>query len=118
MLPYSTLPNTTHQLSPEEKNLPLTQCFNSEAVNFYFMSRSSGTFTLQGHFLPHTSIHPLTTHPQTPSSSHNLAEPVCVKIFLVNIELPEDYKVQIPAGVCFAPSEELYQISVLHHKAV
>jgi hypothetical protein len=40
-----------------------------------------------------------------------------VKIFLVNNELPGDYKVQIPAGVCFAPTEELNQTSVLHHKA-
>lgn len=40
-----------------------------------------------------------------------------MKIFLVNIELSEDYKVQVPAGVCFAPSEELNQTFVMHHKA-
>jgi len=53
-------PPPTSFLSTEEKNLPLTQCFNSKAVNFYFMSRSSGTFTLHSHFLPHSFIHPPT----------------------------------------------------------
>ena len=67
----------TSFLSAEEKNLPLTQCFNSEAVNFYFMSRSSGTFTLQSHFLPHSFIHPHNTHPQAASSSQSCFTRLC-----------------------------------------